>query len=86
MQTLITKLSGAITAVLCLQLLNYYGYVKQSPAQSAGALHGIWVIMNIVPIFGFALMGIIIAFFYKLKESDVAHMMQEKVKLTHTVE
>lgn len=75
-QTLMTKLSGALCAALCLQLMGAFGYVARSTTQTPGALHGIWIILSLVPIAGYLIMLIIMTFFYKLSEEDVAKMMR----------
>ncbi|MBH1939514.1 MFS transporter [Mobilitalea sibirica] len=87
-QTFITKLGGAISATLSLSLLGLFGYVKQAPIQSADTLEGIWIIMSLVPIIGYAIM-ILIMYVYKLNEKDVALMMehnQAKLGLKETSE
>jgi sugar (glycoside-pentoside-hexuronide) transporter len=75
-QTLMTKLSGALCVTLCLQLMGLFGYVAQSSIQTPGALHGIWIILSLVPIIGYLIMLIIMAFFYNLSEEQVAKMME----------
>lgn len=73
-QTMFTKIAGALSSTLCLALLSYYGYVNQSTTQSAEALHGIWVIFTLVPIIGY--IGMIIAmYFYRLDEKTVSTYM-----------
>jgi sugar (glycoside-pentoside-hexuronide) transporter len=83
LQTFVTKLGGAFCNSLCLLLLAVFGYVGKSAestvVQTPEALHGIWVIMSIVPIFGYAAM-LLIMVFYKLDETKVATMMQENHK------
>lgn len=85
LQTFVTKLSGAFCNSLCLVLLAFYGYVgnaeDQNIVQIEGALHGIWVIMSLVPMVGFIIMIIIMAF-YKLDEKKVAVMTAENRKKT----
>jgi Na+/melibiose symporter-like transporter len=83
LQTFITKLGGAFCNTLCLFLLGIYGYVENADdkmiEQSARALHGIWMIMSLVPIGGYFVM-IIIMGIYKLDEKMVAVMMNENHK------
>lgn len=83
LQTFVTKLGGAFCNSLCLVLLAAFGYVgktaENAVVQTTGALNGIWFIMSIVPIFGFAVMLVIMAF-YKLDEKIVAEMMDENHK------
>ena len=74
-QTLVTKLSGAICGTLCLQLLYAFGYVEQAVVQSNGTLQGIWIIMNLVPIIGYGIMVIVMAF-YKLDEEEVEKIIK----------
>ena len=74
-QTLMTKLSGALCVTLCLQLMGVFGYVAKSTTQTPSALHGIWIILSLVPIAGYLVMLIIMIFFYKLSEEEVAEMM-----------
>jgi Na+/melibiose symporter-like transporter len=78
-QTLVTKLSGAVCSTLCLQLLYYFGYVEQAATQSNEALHGIWILMSLVPMFGYGIM-LIVMFFYHLDESAVEKMIKENRK------
>lgn len=73
-QTLVTKLSGAICGTLCLQMLYGFGYVEQATVQSSETLQGIWIIMSLVPIIGYGIMLIVMAF-YKLDEKDVERMI-----------
>lgn len=73
-QTLVTKLSGAICGTLCLQMLYGFGYVEQATVQSSETLQGIWIIMSLVPIIGYGIMLIVMAF-YKLDENDVEKMI-----------
>ena len=74
-QTLMTKLSGALCVTLCLQMMGLFGYVAQSSTQTSGALQGIWIILSLVPIGGYLIMLIIMTFFYKLSEKQVAEIM-----------
>lgn len=74
LQTFVTKLAGAICNTLCLTLLGIYGYVEKAKIQSEQALHGIWVIMSLVPIVGYAIMLIVMKF-YRLGEKEVAQMI-----------
>lgn len=74
-QTLVTKLSGALCVTLCLQMMGLFGYVAKASTQTSGALHGIWIIMSLVPIIGYLVMLIIMTFFYNLSEKQVAEMM-----------
>ncbi len=86
LQTFVTKLGGALCNTLCLFMLGLFGYVgkaaEKNIEQSAKALHGIWVILSLVPIAGYIIMLIIMCF-YKLDEQKVAKMMEanhEKIK------
>lgn len=74
-QTFVTKLSGAVCGTLCLQLLYAFGYVEQAAAQSSETLQGIWIIMSLVPILGYGLMLIVMAF-YKLDEKEVERIIK----------
>jgi glycoside/pentoside/hexuronide:cation symporter, GPH family len=58
-----------------LQLMGLFGYVAQSSTQTPGALHGIWIILSLVPIVGYLIMLLIMTCFYKLSEEQVAEMM-----------
>ncbi len=78
-QTFVTKLSAAFCNTLCLIMLNAFGYVEMAPTQSTQALHGIWIIMSLVPMVGFLIM-IFIMSIYKLDEAKVASMMEENQK------
>lgn len=74
-QTLMTKLAGALCVTLCLQLMGLFGYVAQASTQTPDALHGIWIILSLVPIVGYLIMLLIMTFFYNLSEEQVAEMM-----------
>jgi sugar (glycoside-pentoside-hexuronide) transporter len=74
-QTLMTKLAGALCVTLCLQLMGLFGYVTQATTQTTSALQGIWIILSLVPIVGYLIMLIIMTFFYKLSEEQVAEIM-----------
>lgn len=81
-QTFVTKLSEAFCNSLILILLGFYGYVNKSSVQTERTLDGIWVLMSLMPIIGYAIM-ILIMNFYKLDENKVAQMMaknQEKAE------
>lgn len=73
-QTMVTKLSGTVCQTLCLQLLALYGYQQQTAVQTPRALDGIWKIMTLVPIAGYGVMIVVMLFFYKLTEAQVAEM------------
>ncbi len=75
LQTFVTKLSAALCQTLCLALLSVSGYVEKAPTQSARSLHGIWIIMTLLPIVGYAIM-IIIMGIYKLDEKKVEEMLE----------
>ncbi len=75
-QTMMTKLGGTICNTICLSLLAFFGYKQQSAAQSPQTLDGIWKILTLVPIAGFAIMLIIMLFFYKLSEDEVMRIMR----------
>jgi Na+/melibiose symporter-like transporter len=79
LQTFVTKLGGALCNTLCLAILGLYGYAKQSEVQTPLALKGIWVILTLVPIVGFAVM-IAVMYFYKLDEKTVAQMTEQNRK------
>ena len=74
-QTLMTKLAGALSGTICLQLLGWFGYAERVPVQTARTLHGIWVILCLVPIIGYLIMLVIMLFFYRLNERQVAEIM-----------
>ncbi len=76
LQTFMTKLGGALANTLCVVLLGVFGYVEKSPQQTAGALQGIWIILTLVPCFGYGIMLIIMTI-YKLDEKEVVRMMEE---------
>jgi sugar (glycoside-pentoside-hexuronide) transporter len=85
LQTFVTKLSAAFCNTLCLVLLSAFGYVEMAAKQSTQALHGIWIIMSLVPIGGFVIMLIIMRI-YKLDEEKVAEMMIENHKKVQDME
>ncbi len=79
-QTFMTKLGGAVVQWVSLFVIGIAGYIEQLPAgqiQSSSALNAIWQVMTLVPIAGFAIMLVIMVFFYDLKESDVQRMVDE---------
>lgn len=78
-QTLVMKLSGAISSTLCLTLLGYFGYVEQAAQQAQRTLEGIWIILTLVPAIGYALMLVAMGF-YKLDEKTVADMARHNVE------
>jgi GPH family glycoside/pentoside/hexuronide:cation symporter len=75
-QTFMTKLAGALCSVICLQIMGWFGYVSQAKTQTASAKDGIWIVLSLVPIFGYVIMFIIMKFFYNLSEEQVAEMMK----------
>ncbi|MEX1308608.1 MAG: glycoside-pentoside-hexuronide (GPH):cation symporter [Eubacteriales bacterium] len=79
-QTFMTKLGGAVVQWVSLFIIGIAGYIEQIPIgqqQPDAALNAIWQVMTLVPIAGFAVMLIIMVFFYDLKESDVQSMVDE---------
>ncbi|HAH95404.1 MAG TPA: MFS transporter [Firmicutes bacterium] len=78
LQTFVTKLAAAICSVLCLMLLKYFGYVEQAVQQSERTLHGIWIILSLVPIVGYVGMLIAMAF-YKLDERTVQQYIDNSI-------
>lgn len=83
-QTMFTKLAGALSSSLCLALLAMFGYVEQAPVQTSEALHGIWIIFSLVPIIGYSAMLITMAF-YRLSERDVEQYIQHNKQLSQTM-
>lgn len=79
LQTLVTKLSGAICSTISLLLLGYFGYVGQVVQQSPRTLEGIWIILTLVPAIGYAIMLIVMAF-YKLDEQMVDKYIASNLK------
>lgn len=77
-QTLVTKLSGAICSTICLTLLGYFGYVQQAVEQTERALHGIWIILSLVPAIGYVIM-LLAMVFYKLDEETVEKLIQNNL-------
>lgn len=75
-QTMFTKLAGALSSSLCLVLLAWFGYVEQSPEQTPQALHGIWIIFTLVPIVGYVAM-LLTMYFYSLDEAKVEQYKQQ---------
>ncbi|MDR3644159.1 MAG: glycoside-pentoside-hexuronide (GPH):cation symporter, partial [Clostridia bacterium] len=73
-QTFVTKLASALCGTICLQLLGAFGYVEKVKEQTPFALSGIWILMSLVPVAGYAVMLIIMLFFYNLSEQQVAQM------------
>lgn len=78
-QTMFTKLAGALSSSLCLVLLAYFGYVEQAAQQTQEALHGIWIIFTLVPIIGYSVMLVAMRF-YRLDEAKVAQYLEENQK------
>lgn len=83
-QTMFTKLSGALSSSLCLALLAMFGYVEQAAVQTSEALHGIWIIFSLVPIIGYSAMLVTMAF-YRLSERDVEQYIQHNKQLSQTM-
>ncbi len=83
LQTFVTKLGGAFCNSLCLVLLAAFGYVGKTSTidvvQTPEALQGIWIIMSLVPIFGFAAMVVVMCF-YHLDEAKVEEMLEANRK------
>lgn len=75
-QTFTAKITSALQGATGSFLLAYFGY-RANQAQTPEALEGIFKMFTLIPVIGFALMFVIIFFFYKLKEADVERMMQE---------
>ena len=83
-QTFSVKITGAVSSSLALFLLGLFGWISveaesfeqlaaMNIQQSAGALHGLWVVYALVPVIGMLLS----AFFYlgyKLNDRDVQIM------------
>lgn len=78
-QTFVTKLGGSICGALCLALMSAAGYITPQPNQTvtqpSGALDVIWLLISLLPVAGYAVMWIVMKFFYKLEEADI-----EKIK------
>lgn len=74
-QTLMTKLSEAICLLICLTLLGASGYIEKSDFQPQAAHEMIWIILTILPVFGYFIM-IVIMYFYKLNEKEVARLIE----------
>ena len=78
LQTFVTKMAAAFCSVLCLLLLKYFGYVEQAAQQSARTLHGIWIIITLVPVIGY--LGMLVAMaFYKLDENTVQQYINDSI-------
>ena len=78
-QTFTAKITSALQGATGSFLLAYFGY-QANHAQTPETLDGIFMMFTLIPVIGFILMFVIIFFFYHLKESDVARMMNETVK------
>lgn len=70
------RISMAISGSLAPILLQLSGYVANAE-QTPRALNGIFNLFCLLPAAGMAAMLVIMAVFYKLREKDVAHMMEE---------
>ncbi|HWT26924.1 MAG TPA: MFS transporter [Mobilitalea sp.] len=79
LQTFVTKLSGAFCNSLCLILLAAFGYVQKAAVQTERTLNGVWIIMTLIPMIGYAVM-IVVMYFYKLDEKKVAEMIAQNRK------
>ena len=78
LQTFVTKLASAACSLLCLLLLKYFGYVEQAAQQTERTLHGIWIILTLVPVIGYV--GMLIAMrFYKLDENTVQQYINNSI-------
>ena len=78
-QTFTAKMTAAISGATSSFFLAFIGY-KPNAAQTPESLAGIFQMFTIIPVIGFALMFIIIFFFYKLDERDVKKMMDKNFK------
>lgn len=76
LQTLMTKFGGSLVTIIALAIMGAFGYVEQAQTQSASALEGIWLCMTLLPAVGYLVMLVIMAFFYKLDESEVEKMIE----------
>lgn len=56
--------------------------MEQAAVQSSETLQGIWIIVSLVPIIGYGIMLIVMAF-YKLDEQEVERMI--KVNCVHRI-
>ncbi|MCL2884495.1 MAG: glycoside-pentoside-hexuronide (GPH):cation symporter [Oscillospiraceae bacterium] len=83
LQTFATKLSGAAASAIALAVMGIAGFAAPPAGsgitlpQTASALNGIWAVLCLVPTVGYLCMIVIMTFFYKLKENDVARMTAE---------
>lgn len=89
LQTLMAKITGAISGSLGLAIIGLFGWqsitaesfadlaelAKQGITQSAEAIDGLWIACILVPLIG-NFIAFLILQFYRLKDSDVKTMMR----------
>lgn len=75
-QTFSTKMGTALAAFIGTSFLTFYGY-QPNVQQTSRTLEGLWKMSTLYPALGLVIAIIIIGLFYKLKESDVQHMISE---------
>ena len=89
LQTLMAKITGAISGSLGLAIIGLFGWksitaesfadlaelAKQGITQTASAINGLWIACILVPLIG-NFIAFLILQFYKLKDADVKTMMR----------
>jgi sugar (glycoside-pentoside-hexuronide) transporter len=73
-QSFASKVIGALASVVSLGLLSWFGFVSGSEVQSEQAMHGIWLLVSLIPAIGAVLQIVVLKLFYKLRDRDVAVM------------
>ncbi|MCL1847045.1 MAG: glycoside-pentoside-hexuronide (GPH):cation symporter [Coriobacteriia bacterium] len=76
-QTFTAKMTGALSGSVCMFLLGILGFVAgEGVVQSAATISSIWVLYTLVPLATGVFAILLLAFGYKLRQKDVAVMIQ----------
>jgi Na+/melibiose symporter-like transporter len=70
-------MTGALSGSVCMFLLGILGFVAgEGVVQSAATISSIWVLYTLVPLATGVFAILLLAFGYKLRQKDVAVMIQ----------
>ena len=75
LQTLASKLKGALIGSMILLSLSAVGFVEgENAIQPAGVEEGVWFLYSVIPVIGFSIALALLIPFYKLRTKDVQVM------------
>ncbi len=75
LQTLASKLKGALIGSMILWSLSAVGFVEgENAIQPAGVEEGVWLLYSVIPVIGFSIALALLIPFYKLRTKDVQVM------------